>query len=152
MPCQPFADWWHSWRYASVDGSNSATRCVCVSAVLWDYLVPSWCVIKEQCGTPDSDQSSGSNTHCGTTTEKCLMYHCSICCTIHCWFNRPGSERCSLLHGIFHYQQCSYSLAFFFFSHWNHGFIKGDSLLRRIFSNVFFSQPFPKPLSGKRHS
>lgn len=81
--------------------------CVSVSAVLWDYLVPSWCAIKAQCGTPDSDQSSGSNTHCVTTTEKCLMYHCSICCTIHCWFNRLGSERCSLLHGIFHYQQCS---------------------------------------------
>lgn len=38
--------------------------------------------------------------------EKCLMYHCTISFTIHCWSNRLGSERCSLFHGILHYQQC----------------------------------------------
>lgn len=114
--------------------------------------MPSWCAIKAQCGTPDPDQSSGSNTHCGTTTERRLMYYWSICYSIRCWFNRLWSERCSPLHGIFHYQQCSNSLAFFFFSHWSYGFIKGDSLPRRIFSNVFFSQPFPMLLSGKCHS
>lgn len=59
--------------------------------------------------------------------------------------NRLGSEGFFLLQDVFHYQQCPYSLAFFSFSHWSCGFIKGDGLLRHIFSNVFFSQLFPKP-------
>lgn len=117
--------------------------------LLWEYLVPNWCAISAQCGTQDSHQSSGSNTHCDTATGKKL---CCICSTKHCWCNKLGSERRSLFHGVFHYQQCSYSLAFFLLSHWKYGFIKGDGLLGRIFWNVFFSQPFPKLLSGKRHS
>lgn len=84
--------------------------------------------------------------------ETSLIYHSNICSTTHCQCNRLGSEGCSLFHGIFHYQQCIHSLAFFFLSRWKNGFIKGDGLLGRIFSNVFFSLHVPKLLSGKRHS
>lgn len=85
-------------------------------------------------------------------SEKSLIYYSNICSTTRCQCNRLGSEGCSPFHGIFHYQQCMHSLAFFFLSRWKYGFIKGDGLLGRIFSNVFFSLLVPKLLSGKRHS
>lgn len=136
------ADCCNSWRYASVDGSTSETHCVCVSAVLWDYLVPSWCVIKAQCGTPDLDQSSGSlivvqqqrNAWC-TTALSVVLYIVGLT-----GWDQRDAPSCM---AFFIINNALTLLAFFFLSHWNYGFIKGDSLLRRIFSNVFFSQPFP---------
>lgn len=86
------------------------------------------------------------------TTGKCLMYHCCMCCTIHVGLT-ACDQRDAPSHMAFFITNNALSLWLSSSSPTGTTvFIKGDSLLGHIFSNVFFSQPFPKPLSGKRHS